>query len=345
MKRVYVVVLILLVAASSSIVRGQDATPAPSTFDPRDYAMRVFVDSGFLRTLPDRESDPVGSVFENDSLVGIGRNADGTWFLVRRPGGTLSAGWISRDLVLYTFDVSGLPMTDLTTGVTGPEAVYDTGISVIVVLEAALRSQPYLDAEGIGILPIQRTIPALARTADSAWVKVNYLGTVGWVAEFLIRVRPEIADLPVEQFSAGGADSGGPRLPVTIVPAAAQRAQVQRIRDFARPLLAVSDTLTVFWSQILTGETVRCNPPAAALYPNYTYTVRDLYELPEIGRNARLLNGAVAALNESLETSQTCGVYFADEASRAYARALSASSQFQLVLSRMDSVEAVIAEE
>lgn len=328
--------LFLLILLISSIVQAQDTTPTPFP-NSSEFSAQVFVDSVFLRAAPDKEAERVSSVFENDNLFAIGRNVDGTWFEVRRSGRNTSAGWISKDVVLYTFDVARLPITNLTTGVTGPEPVYDTGISIFVVIEVSLRALPDEDSERLAILPIELTVPALDRLPDSTWIRVNYRGTVGWVASFLIRGSKPLDDIPVNPEY----DVNAPLLAFEIIPPEVQLAQVQRMRDFVTPLRDLAEVTGNWWALISAGETVECYPPPGG-YAHYPYTRRDLYELPEIRRQVGLLTTAVNDLNSSVETQQRCGVYKAEEISTAYAQAINAHIMFNVVLDRLIDIEEVI---
>lgn len=305
--------------------------------DANQFMVRVFVDSAFVRALPEQDAEPVGSVFEDTYLLAVGRNIDGTWFEVRRPGRVNekkpNIGWISREVVIYTFEVADLPMTDLTTGVTGPEPVYDTGYSTFILLEAALRAEPNLDAERLAIVPIMLTLPVLDRTVDRQWVRINYRGTVGWVAEFLTRASIPLDDIPVNPAFAVST------LPVEIIPLELQLAQINRFRDYVRPILAQSEGVANFWSLVGIGEIVECNPPEGT-YAQYPITVRDIYELPELRNQERRIRTAITDINASITTMQRCGVYTPNEISKAYAQAINTKVILSVVIQYMNNLEA-----
>lgn len=319
----------------------QEATPQPDTPDTAQVdsqtvdetrVLRVFADSVFIRALPTRDSEPVGSAFENDSLVAVGRNVDGGWFEVRRPGRDVSAGWISREWVAFGFDIAELPITDLTTGVTGPEPVFDSGFAVSILTEAALRDRPSINGERIGVIPVLLTIPAYERSPDNLWVQVNYLGTVGWLAEFLIRSSAPIAELPISEAFALAS------VPVEIIPVEAQLAQLNRLREYIIPKRDLIDSVANFWAVLQTGEVVPCNPPAGG-YGYYPVTSRDVVELPELRRYTRRLNLAIDDMNAALATMQRCGVYTEGELSTAYAKAINARLIFNATLDSLDVLE------
>jgi hypothetical protein len=130
------------------------------------------------------DANPAATVFENDSQVAVGRNNDRRWLEVRRPGRQNKLGWIARPLISGTFEVARLPMTDLTTGVVGPEPVVDTGIAVLTIDEIFLLSAPDRAAPQLAVIEVFLTLPVVERTPDRLWLKVNYRGTIGWIPEF-----------------------------------------------------------------------------------------------------------------------------------------------------------------
>lgn len=314
--------LIMVLLLTVGFVAAQDEATASLSTDltPSDFVMRVVVDSLVIRGLPTTDSDRVGSLVEGDIVYAIGRNIDGTWFEIQRPSRDTSAGWVSREFFSFMFDTTPLPITDLTTGIIGEVPVIDTGISAFVLTESAIRGEPSLNGERLYIMPVQRTIPILSRTPDNLWVKVNYLGQVGWVAEFLLNIPAGVGAVPIDDEFANA-----PVAPVTIIPPEVQRAQAQRLIDYATPIQATAQDIASFWSQLTLGLTIPCNPPPA----NFTVisiTQQDLFELPELRRASRLIPTAIDNLNASIETMQRCGVYSAEEIRSAYANAINASA-------------------
>lgn len=300
--------------------------------DPNAFVLRVVGDSVLIRALPTRDSDYIGSTFENDNLIAVGRNIDGSWFEVRRPGRQQSAGWISKRWVSYTFDVSQLPITDLTTGMIGTEPVYNTGFSVFVLTEATLRNRPHVNGAELAIIPAGSTIPVIERTPDNLWLFVNYLGQTGWVAEFLLRPSGDVRSIPISP------DYAGISIPVEIIPREVQLAQVNRLRDFIIPKRDLASSIANFWEVVATGEVVPCTPPGGS-FTHYPYTPRDVVELPELRRHVRRLERAVNDLNTSIVTMQRCGVYTESEISTAYAQAINARVIFNAILGALDILE------
>lgn len=300
-----------------------------------DFTVQVFVDSIFIRAAPAQDAEPVSSAVENDILVAVGRNLDGLWFQVRRPGTIDSIGWISRENVSFTFNVGLLPITDTETGLIGPTAVTDTGVSVFILTEASLRNSPDRDSERVTVVPILVTIPAIARTPDNQWFQVNYLGNVGWIAEFLVSTTGEVSLLP-------GVGSSDIPLFLEIIPPEVQLAQVERLRAWILANREQTTGIAEYWSLMSTGEIVPCNPPAGGL-EYYPVSARDIVELPELRRYTNRLNNAIDDLNETIAAMQACGIYTADEVDTAYANAINARGLFNAILNNLDNlVENVI---
>ncbi|MBZ0292054.1 MAG: SH3 domain-containing protein, partial [Anaerolineae bacterium] len=115
------------------------------------YRIQVFVDSAFVRAAPSAEAKPVASIFEGNVLEAVGRNADGRWFEVRRPGRVTNLGWVSDEFVSKNFTIELLPLTDSITGVTGADVIADSGFAVFVQQESTLRDGPLLEGGRLGV--------------------------------------------------------------------------------------------------------------------------------------------------------------------------------------------------
>lgn len=295
------------------------AQPAP------DPVLTVSVESAFIRATPIDDGELAGSVYENDTLYAIGRNVDGLWLQVRRPGRTISAGWINRNVVQVTFDVSRLPITDLITGVTGPTPVSVSPLSVMILGETPLLSAPERFSSMIATIPGGLTLPVIERTPNNHWLRVNFRGTVGWVAEFLTSTTLALTLAPISPQYAGDPQFEA----YTTVPPEVQIAQVDRLLAWLYEMQISADQLVTYWNQMSKGETVECRPPSD--YNYYSYTQRDIEELPELRRQIRFINFAVDELNRSLVAMRRCGIYTSGDLSTARADATNA----QVILRRI----------
>lgn len=297
-----------------------------------EYTLQVVVDSAFLRAAPAQDAPAVSSVFENDSLVAVGRNVDGEWLQVKRPGSRDAAGWIARKLVLFTFEVGRLPITDLTTGVTGSTPVVDTGTAVLTAGEVIQHSAPERSAPQVGIIPMLRTIPVVERTPNNQWLKVNYRGTVGWVAVFLVVTSADLNAVPISPEYAADPQYAA----YEIIPPDVQLAQADRLLAYIQSVGETAAGVANYWRMLSRGETMLCNPPGDAAY--FVMTARDLVELPELRRQERNLQQAVDDLNAAIDAMRRCGVYRQFEIREAYSKALNAQALLRVVAQRMENV-------
>jgi len=336
MKRTMIVLLLFLGMFSGVLAQ---STPETAQANAEDNApsvtVRVLFESAFVRELPSEQVEAVASVFENDILEVIGRNADGRWIQVRRPGREISFGWIARHLVVVNFDMATLPLTDNETGVTGENPIIDTGYAIFILTEATLRDDAINTANVILTIPALVTIPALERTQDTRWIKVNYLGTIGWISAFNFNSTVDLSALPVAPETQQSLAN------IEIIPPEVQLAQVNRLRDYVQPMYNTTFDIVDFWSKLLAGEVHRCEPPAGN-YIMIEITQRDIFELPELRRASRLLPLAIDDLNASIATMQRCGIYTPSELNRAYAQGINARSIFSSTLNQLANVEAIL---
>jgi hypothetical protein len=179
-------------------------------------------------------------------------------------------------------------------GVEGPTPLEeDPGFAIHLLYGATMRDSPSRQAGRITSVPRVATVPVLARNQDGSWLRVNYIGYVGWIITFTGRDLPDVMAVPE-----------APGLPpleaieVVIIPPEVQRAQVQRLRDFVVPRRDLAESLTYFWLAVYRGEVMPCDPPASVV--EYQYSRADVRELPELDRYAPQLHSAVEYLNERL---------------------------------------------
>jgi hypothetical protein len=297
------------------------------------YRIQVFVDSAFVRDAPSADATPVASVFEGNILEAVGRNADGRWFEVRRPGRMTNLGWVSDEFVSKNFTIELLPLTDLTTGVTGASAIPDTGFGVFVQQESTLRDGPLLEAARLGIVPYGVTVPVIERNADASWVHINYLGNVGWISGFNVRISafnlleiPEGLNLPAP-LSAN----------LPIIPPELQFAQAAHLRAYLDVQLAMAVNLESFWWSVYLREVMPCDPPSAIT--EYQYNINDVRELPELKRIVPRLDTGVESLNASIATLQICGALEGKDVISARNAATNAKVIFQAGLGNLDNLE------
>ncbi len=316
MKKSLFLCFFLLLYTTTSLAQSSDT----------DYVVQVMVESAYIRTLPDKESPAVSSIFQNQSLMAVGRNIDGQWIEVRRPVNPEAIGWIARDLVVLTFEVARLPITDSVTGLVGPVPVTDTGYAVLTIGTVALRTAPERGGQILEDIPVYFTLPVMERTPNLQWLKVNYRGTVGWVSQFLTSTRSDLLQVPISpEYAADGRYAA----PAYITPEQ-QLAQIDRLTEFIVPIDQMAAEVARYWRLLSEGETLECRPPAGN-YGYYGYSAQDIIELPELRQQVRRLQQAVDDINTAIEAMQPCGIYTQSQIRQAYSKALNAQLLFRLV--------------
>src|SRR5215470_3246280 len=70
-----------------------------------------------------------------------------------------------------------------------------------------LRSGPGTQFNTLTTIPYQTKLPALARSADSQWVGVQYQDKRGWVNISTVQVNGDLASLPIKDANSLGANS------------------------------------------------------------------------------------------------------------------------------------------
>jgi len=289
---------------------------APGVFaQEQHYYLSINVDSAFIRAEPLLEAEPIGSAFDGEFLQAVGRNADGTWFEVRR-GVNAPTGWISNEVVSFSFETWRLPITS-TAGTTGPEPVTDTGLAVFVLDNTRLRSQPFVGSENLAIIPHSVTLPVIGRNQDATWVRVNYNGVTGWISASLTRPSGDLMDAPLG-FELPPLTTG-----VEIIPPEVQLVQLERLREFITPQTELAGYLKSYWQYMYVGEILPCSPPS--FLTQFQAVPRDIQELPEMNRYLGRVKAAIDSINDSLRPLQTCGVYNADAILSARNSAINAS--------------------
>jgi hypothetical protein len=326
--------LFIMVFSLTSVVMAQTAAPTP---DPEDEEVvgevRVQVESVFIRALPDRESTIMSSAFLDDKLIVIGRNVDGSWFLVQRPNRNYNLGWLEHIWLDWDFEPEFLPLADTETGVTGDTEVIDTGFSVFIVEGVTMRDGPGHRNQRIMVIPHSSTVPIIERNQDGSWFRVNYLGTVGWIAEFTTRTPENFMQIPE-------ADNLPPIIPRLIIPPEVQLEEVRQLRVYVSDSHYVAAELAVLWQNVINGEVMPCTPPG--FVTDYLYTEYNVQRLPELDRMVPRLDDAVVLLNASIEILNQCGVIFIDDIRDARADAINARMIFDSTLNKLDDVEDVI---
>lgn len=334
MKCIRNMISIVLVIAALSIVIAQETSSETVTQPTQVVYPEVYVQVGSanIRIEPILDGTAIGSVFLDDKLEVVGRNADGTWFEVRRPGRKSNLGWIFNAMLDWEFRPEFLPMTNSTTGVIGTP-IEETDYTVFVLQNAVMRTQPDRTGTRITTVPLLTTVPVIERNQDASWLKVNYLGQVGWIVAFVTRTPQDILEAPLA--------AGLPPLPERlIIPPEIQLDQVERLREYVTTSRDVARDLAFFWDTVAKGNTMPCESPPFVL--DYIATDADVQQLPELNRLVPRMTTAIDDLNDSIEPLTICGVLDLATVTGARADAINARIILDNNLVQLDNVESII---
>lgn len=302
----------------------QDAPP---------YRVQVDEDSVYVRAAPSVTAESIASLFRNEWVEVVSRNLDGSWFEVRRPGRMTNLGWVYNRTLEWDFRPELLPLGDNTTGLIGETPVAGRPPIGVYLLEgASMRASPSRRAPLITTVPPLVTVPVLARNQTATWLLVNYLGYEGWIIVFATRDRDDLMSLPE-----------APGLPppdeptVVIIPPEVQQAQVDRLRAFVLERRALASDLESFWWAVFKGEVMPCSPPPSVA--QYSYSPRDIQELPELQRYLPRLSEAVDRLNAAIAPINQCGVITPSVVGDARDDAINARIIFDATLDVLENLE------
>lgn len=291
--------------------------------------------SANVRVLPSTEAEAVASVFEDTPLEVIGRNLDGTWFEVKRPGRNYNLGWILAEFLDYDEGLPELlPLRDLVTGRIGGAALSaDPGFATYAVDNLVMRDSPVVrTGQQIGTIPAEAILPVIYQNQTGTWLYVNYLGNEGWVATFNTRPAPGIEDAPI----APGLSQAEVIIFETIPPEI-QLAQIERLREYLMATREVSVGLENLWYSVFNREIMPCEAPP--FVRDYPYTSEDSRQFPELSRYLPRLEEIGGLVNSAIEPLTRCGVFDREIALRARNAGINARVAIDATLGALELVE------
>jgi uncharacterized protein YraI len=149
-----------------------------------------------IRSAPSVNANVLGIIPTGSVVAAIGQNAAYNWIQVEY--GEIQ-GWVAAWVVIGSADLSDLPVASQSTEFSPLEA--DTLVARSIY-NVAIRTGPGLTYGLQAEIPAYTDALLLGRTDDSSWVRVNYEGTEGWVAAWLITASGDLTNLPVESQAA-----------------------------------------------------------------------------------------------------------------------------------------------
>ena len=171
MKRLPFFLLLMLIAfALPAAAQSPIFYPVRATAFPRGPYLN-------LRAAPTTNSDALARIPPGTVLNIIGRDRAAFWLQTNYFG---TVGWVAGWLTTDQAAIASAPCTAPDCSTPPPTPT----VTIRYALGQKLRAQPYLygSVGWIATLPRGASYPVLARTLDSAWVKVNVSGYQGWLS-------------------------------------------------------------------------------------------------------------------------------------------------------------------
>ena len=183
---------------------GEPSLAAPPAEPPNGPVGYVQTNQLNIRGGPGLNYNITGTLWRDDSLPLIGRNADGSWLQIRvsSPYPTFAepTGWVFARYVWSSVPIFQLPVTD---GGTPPPG--NNRVGEVTVWRLNVRSGPGFGYNVVNGLNWGNQVNLLGRNQTGDWLKVAWGGSpgmglptyTGWVLACYIRSYGSIYDLPV----------------------------------------------------------------------------------------------------------------------------------------------------
>ena len=171
-----------------------------------------------IRIIPEIGAEVITTVPAGYYFATInGRSADNQWLRIDFNG---SEGWVhTATLTVLTGDINVLPVADprsIPYGGWGSPRSGITSATGLIIAQLTngvhVRSGPSTGYAIVAEAFINETVSLLGRTASSAWVQINYQGTLGWITSRYLLLPPgtALSSLPVDGIIAEGPLIGDP---------------------------------------------------------------------------------------------------------------------------------------
>jgi uncharacterized protein YraI len=213
-----------------------------------------------VRLFPAIGAEVLGFVQAGWRAPATGRSPDDEWIRIDFNG---EEGWIGVPVINIFGDINALPVADPRTipygGFESPRSGLSSANSPIsgrlAVSGLRVRAGPTRAYPVLANAPRYTVFPLLGRTANNAWIQVNFEGTLGWVTTPFVEIQngASIISLPVNGIVADTAplsDATSEDFEATL------RFLLDRI-DLAQPSL---DSIRGIWTGVALGERVACGP-------------------------------------------------------------------------------------
>lgn len=158
-----------------------------------------------IRSAPTVDAEVIKLLPFSTEAEATGRTQNSSWVRVRYQE---AEGWAAAWLVILNGDINALPVeggaglppgepAPTPTPVAPPAPSPGTGTTVYAPYRVNIRSAPNLAGTVLDLLPFQATADAVGRNAGNNWIQIEYNGTQGWVAAWVVLASENTATLPV----------------------------------------------------------------------------------------------------------------------------------------------------
>jgi uncharacterized protein YraI len=161
-------------------------TPPPESPEPPSPVTATATTTVRIRSGPDVSFEQIGLLPLDAEVPVTGKNTDGSWLFIEYEG---AQGWAAGWLMLINGDLDGVPILDMPQEDAVPTAASGSNVHI--------RSGPGTEYELLGSLPANESVPIVGRSEAVPWLLVEYQGTQGWIAEWLVAVEGDLSLVPV----------------------------------------------------------------------------------------------------------------------------------------------------
>ncbi|MBZ0299175.1 MAG: SH3 domain-containing protein [Anaerolineae bacterium] len=213
-----------------------------------------------VRLFPAIGAEVLGFVEAGWRAPATGRSPDNQWIRIDFNG---EEGWIGFPTINLFGDINALPVADPRSipygGFESPRSGLSSASGPVSgkLVDSGLRVRggPSRAYPVLANAPRYTIFPLLGRTANNAWVQVNFEGTLGWVAIRYVQIlnNASILDLPIDGIVADQA-------PLSEATATDYQATLRFLLDrvdLAQPSL---DAIRGIWTTIALGSRSHCGP-------------------------------------------------------------------------------------
>jgi uncharacterized protein YraI len=152
-----------------------------------------------VREAPSRTAAILTRINRNEVYPIIGRNSDGTWYQINANG---IIGWVSAGFIVIA-NGANVPVVGAgapAPAPTAPPMVSPTGITATAsTSNVNIRRGPGTTFSRVGLLPRGQTAAVLGRSADNAWLQIEFGGIRGWVSARFVALNSgaDVNNLPI----------------------------------------------------------------------------------------------------------------------------------------------------